>query len=274
MNLNHKKSQAFTLIELLVVIAIIAILAGMLLPVLSAAKAKGQKAGCISNLKQWALALSMYVDDNGGAYPWPRYQVVNTAQQDRPQWQDVQTFRDLGQGNDVYFNCLPSYVGGKPLYDWTLDASNFAYVSSIFTCPTAIAQGIFPPDTQNYTAGGLMVPGARPLFNYGMNSKSLANEPNGTLLNSRIVQNASAFVMFSDVRYRSIDLPYFGSTPTDLATPHSYTTRFAARHGGGGNIAFADGHVTYYKYQYVVNSGGDDPGDYDINWDCSGKTVP
>jgi prepilin-type N-terminal cleavage/methylation domain-containing protein/prepilin-type processing-associated H-X9-DG protein len=64
---SKSESQGFTLIELLVVIAIIAILASLLLPVLSQAKDAGRKAFCANNLRQYGVYLRLYLDD------WNKY---------------------------------------------------------------------------------------------------------------------------------------------------------------------------------------------------------
>ena len=60
------KNKRFTLIELLVVIAIIAILAAMLLPALSAARARAQASTCLAKLKNLSVWGRIYLDDNKG----------------------------------------------------------------------------------------------------------------------------------------------------------------------------------------------------------------
>jgi prepilin-type N-terminal cleavage/methylation domain-containing protein/prepilin-type processing-associated H-X9-DG protein len=69
---GSRTREGFTLIELLVVIAIIAILAGMLLPALAKAKAKGNGIMCLNNTKQLMMSWRLYIDDQNGKIP-PAY---------------------------------------------------------------------------------------------------------------------------------------------------------------------------------------------------------
>jgi prepilin-type N-terminal cleavage/methylation domain-containing protein len=262
--------SGFTLIELLVVIAIIAILASLLLPALARAKEGARQISCLNNLKQWALAESLYVDDNRQVFPWPRYQVTDTTVQDNPTWSDIANFWSQGQGNDVWFNALPTEIASHPLYYYAAIADNgigtFTSTKSIYQCPTAVVDPLLNPNT-------------RPIFDYGMNSKALDGLATNVVLKSSLIVHPSAFVLISDGRVLLSETPYYGTAEnaSDLGTPQVYTTRFSSRHTAGGQIGFSDGHAKYYKYSYVTYNDGTkpaDPGLTEINWSWDGHAVP
>jgi len=104
-----RDKQAFTLVELLVVIAIIAILAALLLPALSRAKASGRRLHCANNLRQLRLALGLYAIDYNGRMP-PRNAADRWPAQLLPHFSDVKLLRcpsDPEANNGANTNSLP-----------------------------------------------------------------------------------------------------------------------------------------------------------------------
>lgn len=89
------RRNAFTLIELLVVIAIIALLVGILMPALSAARAAGRQSACLSDMHQMGLALTVYAGDYRERLPYANWGPVAT----KPGWL-------YGPGVDTA-NCKP-----------------------------------------------------------------------------------------------------------------------------------------------------------------------
>lgn len=260
--------RGFTLIELLVVIAIIAILAAMLLPAMARAKERANRAGCLSNLRQWGLALGMYFDDNRQVFP--DFAIPSSApgaatgySQDNIKWTDLAGFTSAGSGASAWFNALPPYVAQPPLADHTSDPSGFVNGRSIFNCPSA-----------RFLAGEVD-PLVRIAFSYGINFKGTNGAvPAIAPFKLSAVRNPSAFVFFSDVRANSGETPFFGSNPlNDLACPRGSLNHLSARHASGANLTFADGHSAYFKYNYLAYQKGTkigDPAVSDVHWTYDG----
>ena len=70
---TRRRARAFTLIEVLVVVSIIAVLAGLLLTSLSSITKSGDDTKCVSNLRQVAMAVNAYANDNDDTLPGPLY---------------------------------------------------------------------------------------------------------------------------------------------------------------------------------------------------------
>jgi prepilin-type N-terminal cleavage/methylation domain-containing protein/prepilin-type processing-associated H-X9-DG protein len=271
-----KIERGFTLIELLVVIAIIAILAAMVLPVLAKAQEKAVRISCSSNLRQWGLALTMYLDDNK---IFPIAKIPNGTpgapagyNEDDPSWSALTVFHAAGQGDDAWYNALPCYAGGVPLWQiaQAANTTNFVNAKKIFDCGTVDE---LPSDFASTPD--------RIVFNYGMNYKGnygLVNIGYGTNFTASMISHPSTFVFLSDVRAHASETPFYGSNPAnEVGCSHCWAAQISSRHNAGANISFADGHVAYFKYSYICSNGVTSAGDSsrpDINWTYSGVAVP
>jgi prepilin-type N-terminal cleavage/methylation domain-containing protein len=117
--LMKNRRSGFTLIELLVVISIIALLVSILLPALGSARAAAQGSKCISNERQWALSMEMYLQDWNMTYTpyydrWAADSALASSSANNRQWHS-KLYQNNYQPSKAMFIC-PSIDDPRPGY--------------------------------------------------------------------------------------------------------------------------------------------------------------
>jgi prepilin-type N-terminal cleavage/methylation domain-containing protein/prepilin-type processing-associated H-X9-DG protein len=130
---------AFTLIEVLVVTAIIGLLAGMVLSALGQARERGRSARCVSNLRQWGLALQLYIGDHDDFIP--------------RRGQGVQPLALINRPED-WFNCLPRYFNVQP----------YSNLVALGQMPHAGDNSLFIDPSAKYPGGTYFLPYAMNMY--------------------------------------------------------------------------------------------------------------
>ncbi len=214
-------NRAFTLIELLVVIAIIAILAGMLLPVLGKAKRKAHAISCLSKVRQWGIAMNLYMDDRNSIFPFEgtASQPIDRGKNLSAWYNQVARFMDKEPLATLYRNRTPPLPGGR----------------GAFLCPGTVRR-----DVTNATVN-------LPFFAYGMNGRLDPDEGgnrNTKTLQKSGVSRPSLTIMFTDNNENR--LPYV-------------TARNAfPRHDFSSSVFFVDGHASMVKSNELFRTPQED----------------
>lgn len=230
-----RSNGAFTLIELLVVIAIIAILASILLPVLSRSKLKATQAYCLNNQKQLGLGLTMYVSDNNE-------KLVN--------------FNPTApvQNADGFWGL----EGGAP-GDWSSPAFALQDVQNCLTTNNLLYQytpnvGVYhcPGDVRfNLPIGsGSSVGWAYDSYAITENVEAVQSFTQSFSKITQISRTSDCIVFAEQADTRGFNLSTFAMSVTGPLPPiqFNFVDVFSTFHGDVGTFAFADGHAEAKKW--------------------------
>jgi prepilin-type N-terminal cleavage/methylation domain-containing protein len=283
---RNLRRAGFTLIELLVVIAIIAILAAILLPVLNAAKIRGQTIRCVANLRQLQTAFIMYCTDANDLVP-----VSHSGSSDNPipagylNWElGIMTYGDPGAANGQY------------LTDPRCQFSRYISNPAMYRCPADLSCSnglVGPPRVRSYSLQGLI----------GIDNPDTESAKDPTTIQATYppISGGTKWLV-----YTKLTQVKGGMSPADLLgfvcvhpdfigdgtfsfcmTPYANKTVFlnvpSKHHSNACPFTFIDGHTEMHKWKnpgyipqdlYQPNRPTPSAGDPDLTWFYYHCSVP
>lgn len=219
--------RGFTLIELLVVIGIIAILASLLLPVLSRGKARAQTIDCIDHLRQLQLCWHMYTHDNNNTLvPNNFVYYVTMGSTNSPV---------LGNKGSSWCTTIAP-LDTNPINDQTSMLFDYNRNPAIYHCPADISTVTERPDL---------------VRNRSFNMSNSCNLTNADHFEKESeIRSLSTLFVFIDTDADEITDPTFGVIAVGEYFQNYWLDIPADRHNTrGANLTFADGHVETWKWK-------------------------
>ncbi|HTH46708.1 MAG TPA: prepilin-type N-terminal cleavage/methylation domain-containing protein [Candidatus Limnocylindria bacterium] len=227
----RRTASGFTLIELLVVIAIIAILAGMLLPALAKSKQKAQAITCVSNMKQLALAWTMYAGDFNDRLVSNELNTTNA-------WigGDVVTLPNATNEIFIRNGKLFPYNSSVPIYR---DPAATELPNDLKPQKAKIPKGIIRTYSLNGRTGAAS--GQQGVFG--------TKYPIFSKFSDIVTPSPSGCLLFVDESKETVDDGFFAvQSPPSKIWQNSPT----ARHGKSAAFSFADGHAEPYRWKTLT----------------------
>jgi prepilin-type N-terminal cleavage/methylation domain-containing protein/prepilin-type processing-associated H-X9-DG protein len=233
--------RAFTLLELLVVIAIIAILAALLLPVLSSAKKRAAQVTCINSLKQLGLGMQLYLNDSSDTFPGMSSQHSGFQKEDWIYWRTNTALPQVEKSPIVIALARAS----SKLFRCPLDTDNTARITRLEAeNDTQNGPYLYSYSMTSYNlTSAVDAAGNSQTANPGMSSNFANGESHPFKLGA--IRNPTGKIMLAEevASDSSSDNPTGGKVINDGRWVPSEGNPLTARHGGMGDVTFADFHV-------------------------------